>query len=142
MTGSLPRTLYHLLAFTFAGPGLFSAPHSYSFAIGLALVVLAWAERNGHCSPWPRLLAAVPVAVTRLGHGHRGWASGAGDRRSVPLLGGIGFLLAQRPWAARHDQPSCERARRHRPSAVRLGILTIAHEARQVEFGYPRDTPN
>ena len=47
MTGSLVWTLYHPLAFTLAGPGLFPALHSYPFAIGLALVVLAWAERNG-----------------------------------------------------------------------------------------------
>src|SRR5262249_32508702 len=50
MTGSLLWTLYHPLAFALAGPGLFSAGpalHSYSFAIGLALVVLAWAERSG-----------------------------------------------------------------------------------------------
>jgi Winged helix DNA-binding domain len=47
MTGSLLWTLYHPLAFTLAAPGLFSAPHSYPFAIGLALVVLSGAERNG-----------------------------------------------------------------------------------------------
>src|SRR5262252_3722166 len=50
MTGSLVWTLYHPLAFTLNGPGLFSAGpalHSYSLAIGLALVVLARAERSG-----------------------------------------------------------------------------------------------
>ena len=46
MTGSLLWTLYHPLAFTLGGPGLFPALNSYPLAIGLALVVLAGAERN------------------------------------------------------------------------------------------------
>ena len=30
----------------------------------------------------------------------------------------------------------------YQPARVRLGILTIAHEARRVEFSYLRDTPD
>jgi hypothetical protein len=71
-------------------------------AIGLALLVLAWAECNG---PLVVLalgyLAAVLVPVTF------GWAISLPGwfflprlviDGSVLLLGGIGFLLAQRPW--------------------------------------------
>src|SRR5215831_11447549 len=71
--GALVWTLYHPLAFTLAGPGLFSALHSYSFAIGLALVVLAWAERNGALLALALgYLAVVLAAVTGgsfSGHG-------------------------------------------------------------------------
>jgi hypothetical protein len=71
-------------------------------AIGLALLVLAWAERNG---PLVVLaigyLAAVLVPITF------GWVISLPGwffaprlviDGSVLLLGGIGFLLAQRPW--------------------------------------------
>jgi hypothetical protein len=102
MTGSLLWTLYHPLAFTLAGPGLFSALHSYPFAIGLALVVLAWAERNGALLALALGYSAVVLVVVTFGtvSGHRGLGFPvqlviAG---SVLLLGGIGFLLAQQPW--------------------------------------------
>lgn len=102
MTGSLLWTLYHPLAFTLAGPGLFSALHSYSFAIGLALVVLAWAERNGALFAVALgYLAAVLAAVTfgsASGHHGLGFPVQPVTAGSVLLLGGIGFLLAQRPW--------------------------------------------
>jgi hypothetical protein len=65
-------------------------------AIGLALLVLAWAERNG----------AAYLAVV-LAHFSFGWVIEPGSRwyfvprlvidGSVLLLGGIGFALAQRP---------------------------------------------
>ena len=102
MTGSLLWTLYHPLAFTLAGPGLFAALHSYSFAIGLALVVLAWAERNGALLALALgYLAAVLVAVrfgSVSGHGGLGFPVQLVTAGSVLLLGGIAFLLAQRPW--------------------------------------------
>ena len=102
MTGSVLWTVYHPLAFTFAGPGLFSALHSYSFAIGLALVVLAWAERNGALLALALgYLAAVLVAVTFgsvSAHRGLGFPVQLVTAGIVLLLGGIGFLLAQRPW--------------------------------------------
>jgi hypothetical protein len=100
MTGSLVWALYHPLAFTGVGPGLLPGLGSYSLVIGLALLVLAWAERNG------LLLAlalgytvVVLVAVTTVGH-HRslGFPVQLTIAGGVLLLGGIGFLLAQRPW--------------------------------------------
>jgi hypothetical protein len=102
MTGSLLWTLYHPLAFTLAGPGLFSALHSYSFAIGLALVVLAWAERNGALLALALGYSAVVLVAVTFGpvSGHRGLGFPVQfvSAGSVLLLGGIGFLLAQRPW--------------------------------------------
>jgi len=102
MTGSLVWTLYHPLAFTLAGPGLFSALHSYSFAIGLALVVLAWAERNGALLALALGYSAVVLVAITFGSvsGHRGLGFPVQlvTAGSVLLLGGIGFLLAQRPW--------------------------------------------
>ena len=101
MTGSLLWTLYHPLAFTFAGPGLFGALHSYSLAIGLALVVLAWAERNGALLALAlSYLAAVLATVTSGFSGHQGLGFPVQmvTAGGVLLLGGIGFLLAQRPW--------------------------------------------
>ncbi len=101
MTGSLLCTLYHPLAFTLAGPGLFSGLHSYPSAIGLALVVLSWAERNeallalalGYLA-----VVLVTVAVGSVsGHGGLGFPVQLVIPGSVLLLGGIGFLLAQRP---------------------------------------------
>jgi hypothetical protein len=102
MTGSLLWTLYHPLAFTLDGAGLFSALHSYPFAIGLALVVLAWAERNeallalalGYSGV---VLLAITVGSVS-GHGWLGFPVQLVIPGSVLLLGGIGFLLAQRPW--------------------------------------------
>jgi hypothetical protein len=101
MTGSLVWTLYHPLAFTLPGPGLLPALHSYPFAIGLALVVLAWAERNrallalalGYLAVVLVTAAAGPVG----GHGWLGFPVQLVIPGSVLLLGGIGFLLAQRP---------------------------------------------
>src|SRR5215831_12018356 len=102
MTGSLVWTLYHPLAFTLAGPGLFSALHSYSFAIGLALIVLAWAERNGALLALALGYSAVVLVAVTFGlvSGHRGLGFPVQlvTAGSVLLLGGIGFLLAQRPW--------------------------------------------
>jgi hypothetical protein len=102
MTGSLLWSLYHPLAFTLAGPGLFSALRSYCFAIGLALVVLAWAERNGALLALALgYLAAVLLAITFgsvSGHRGLGFPVQLVTAGSVLLLGGIGFLLAQRPW--------------------------------------------
>jgi hypothetical protein len=71
-------------------------------AIGLALLVLAWAERNGALL----VLTAAYLAVV-LAHFSFGWVIEPGSRwyfvprlvidGSVLLLGGIGFALAQRP---------------------------------------------
>jgi len=102
MTGSLLWTLYHPLAFTLGPGGLFSALRSYSFAIGLALVVLAWAERNGALLALALGYLAVVLVTATVGpvsgHGWLGWPVQLGIPGSVLLLGGIGFLLAQRPW--------------------------------------------
>ena len=105
MTGSLLWTLYHPLAFTLAGPGPFSAGpalHSSPFAIGLALVVLAWAERNGALLALALGYLAVVLVTATVGsvsgHGWLGFPVQLVIPGSVLLLGGIGFLLAQRPW--------------------------------------------
>src|SRR5215469_9659340 len=102
MTGSLLWTLYHPLGFTLAGPGLLPALHSYSFAIGLALVVLAWAERNGALLALALGYLAVVLVTATVGsisgHGLLGWPVQLVIPGSVLLLGGIGFSLAQRPW--------------------------------------------
>jgi len=102
MTGSLLWTLYHPLAFTLGPGGLFSALHNYSFAIGLALVVLAWAERNGALLALALGYSAVVLVTATVGpvsgHGWLGFPVQLVIPGSVLLLGGIGFLLAQRPW--------------------------------------------
>lgn len=102
MTGSLLWTLYHPLAFTLDGPGLSSALHSYPFVIGLALVVLAWAERNGPLLVLALGYLAVVLVTVTFGpagvHGGLGFPVQLVTAGSVLLLGGIGFLLAQRPW--------------------------------------------
>ena len=102
MTGSLVWTLYHPLAFTLDGPGLFSALHSYPFAIGLALVVLSWAERNRALLALALGYSAVVLVTATVGsvsgHGALGFPVQLVIPGSVLLLGGIGFLLAQRPW--------------------------------------------
>ena len=102
MTGSLVWTLYHPLAFTLAGPGLFSALHNYPFAIGLALVVLAWAERNGALLAlalgYLTVVLVTATAGSVSGHGSLGFPVQLVIPGSVLLLGGIGFFLAQRPW--------------------------------------------
>jgi hypothetical protein len=101
MTGSLVWTLYHPLAFTLDAPGgLFSALHSYPFAIGLALVVLSWAERNGALLALALGYSAVVLVTATVGsvsgHGWLGFPLQLVIPASVLLLGGIGFLLAQR----------------------------------------------
>ena len=105
--GAVLWTLYHPPGTADAlpsPPGLFIlAPGvRYSCAIGLALLVLAWAERN-----WALLaltagyLAAVLAPIdSGYANGHPWWEflpqllTGG----SVLLAGGVGFLLAQRPW--------------------------------------------
>jgi hypothetical protein len=100
MTGSLVWTLYHPLAFTLAGPGPFPALHSYPFAIGLALVVLAGAERNGALLNLALGYLAVVLVTATFGTAMGGWGFPVQlvTAGSVLLFGGIGFLLAQRPW--------------------------------------------
>jgi hypothetical protein len=102
MTGSLVWTLYHPLAFTLAMPGLFSALHSYPVAIGLALVVLSEAERNEALLALALGYLAVVLVTATVGsvsgHGWLGFPVQFVIPGSVLLLGGIGFLLAQRPW--------------------------------------------
>ena len=71
-------------------------------AIGLALLVLAWAERNR-----PLLVLSVAYLAVVLAHVSFGWAVDPLSHwyfvprlvidGSVLLLGGIGFALAQRP---------------------------------------------
>jgi hypothetical protein len=102
MTGLLVWTLYHPLAFPLAGPGLFPGLHSYPFAIGVALVVLSWAERNGALLALAVGYSAVALVTAAIGsvggHGGLGYPVQLVIPGSVLLLGGIGFLLAQRPW--------------------------------------------
>ena len=102
MTGLLLWTLYQPLAFTLAGPGLLSALRSYPFAIGLALVVLSWAERNGALLALAVGYSAVALVTATVGpagvHRGLGFPVQLVTAGSVLLLGGIGFLLAQRPW--------------------------------------------
>jgi len=102
MTGSLLWALYHPLAFTLDGPGLSSALHSYPFAIGLALVVLSWAERNGALLALALGYLAAVLLTAAAGpashHGGLGFPVQLVLSGSVLLLGGTGFLLAQRPW--------------------------------------------
>jgi len=102
MTGSLLWTLYHPLAFTLGGPGLFPALNSYPLAIGLALVVLAGAERNETLLALALGYLAVVLMTATVSsisdHGGLGFPVQLVIPGSVLLLGGIGFLLAQRPW--------------------------------------------
>jgi uncharacterized membrane protein len=102
MTGSLVWTLYHPLAFALGWPWPVPGLHSYSFAIGLALVVLAWAERNGALLALALGYSAVVLVAVTVGsvsgHGWLGFPVQLVIPGSVLLLGGIGFLLAQRPW--------------------------------------------
>ena len=105
MTGSLLWSLYYPLAFTLAGLGPFPAGpalHSYPFAIGLALLVLASAERNGALLVLALGYLAVVLVTATVGpvggHGQLGWPVQLVIPGGVLLFGGIGFLLAQRPW--------------------------------------------
>ena len=83
-------------------PGLSGRLASSACAIGLALLVLAWAERNRALLVLALgYLAVVLVPITF------GWVSSVPAwfflprlviDGSVLLFGGLGFLLAQRPW--------------------------------------------
>jgi hypothetical protein len=80
-----------LLSFRLASPGA---------AIGLALLVLAWAERNRALLLLTlAYLAAVlvPITVGWAQHDSSWYSYPAVFQGSVLLLGGIGFALAQRP---------------------------------------------
>ena len=69
-------------------------------AIGLALLVLAWAERNRALLLLTVVYLAVVLAPVTFGgwHFNPPWYSyPAISQGSVLLLGGIGFVLAQRP---------------------------------------------
>jgi hypothetical protein len=83
-------------------PGLSGRLASSACAIGLALLVLARAERNG-----PLVVLAVGYLAAVLGPITFGWVISLPGWFFVPrlvidgsvlLLGGVGFLLAQRPW--------------------------------------------
>jgi len=107
MSGAVLWSLYHppgTAQALPAVPGLFPLTPGvrYSCAIGLALLVLAWAERNralllltvGYLA-----VVLVPISFgSANGHGRWAFAPQLVTDGSVLLLGGIGFLLAQRPW--------------------------------------------
>lgn len=104
MTGAALWTLHHPLVSEhglLGLSGLSSVVGSWSCAIGLALLVLAWAERNR-----PLVVLVLVYLVVVLVPVSFGWGAGRGHvsflpqlviHGSVLLLGGIGFLLAQRP---------------------------------------------
>jgi hypothetical protein len=82
--------------------GLYGRLATSACGIGLALLVLAWAERNG-----PLLALAIGYLAAVLLPITFGWVISLPGWFFVPrlvidgsvlLLGGIGFLLAQRPW--------------------------------------------
>lgn len=83
--------------FPFLAPGV-----RYSCAIGLALLVLAWAERNRALLVLVLGYLAVVLAPVSFGltNGHLRWAflPQLAYGGSVLLLGSIGFALVQRPW--------------------------------------------
>ena len=85
----------NLLSFRLASPGA---------AIGLALLVLAWAERNRALLLLIlAYLAAVlvPITIGGIQHDPAWYSLPAVFQGSVLLLGGIGFALAQRPlWSS------------------------------------------
>ena len=109
MTSAVLWTFYHPPGSAQAMPSLpglfplaFAPGIRYSCAIGIALLVLAWAERNKALLVLALGYLAVVLAPIRFG-----WANGylrwgflpqLAYGGSVLLLGGIGFLLAQRPW--------------------------------------------
>lgn len=83
-------------------PGLSARLASSGCAIGLALLVLAWAERNQ-----PLLVLALGYLAVVLVPITFGWVISVPGWSFLPrlvidgsvlLIGGIGFLLAQRPW--------------------------------------------
>jgi hypothetical protein len=101
MTGTALWTLHHPLTYGHALPRL-SALASYSCAIGLALLVLARAERN-----WVLLVLTFGYLAAVLVPAIFGWVTSYRGSAfplqlvidgSILLLGGIGFALAQRPW--------------------------------------------
>jgi hypothetical protein len=107
MTGAVLWTLYHPPGTAQALPSLpdlfpLAPGIRYSGAIGLALLVLAWAERNRALLVLALGYLAVVLAPFGFGyaHGHLRWdflpqlVTGG----TILLLGGIGFALVQRPW--------------------------------------------
>lgn len=69
-------------------------------AIGLALLVLAWAERNRALLLLTFVYLAVVAAPVTFGRGEFGgpwYALPVVSQGTVLLLGGVGFALAQRP---------------------------------------------
>ena len=123
------------MAYRLASPGA---------AIGLALLVLAWAERNRALLLLTlAYLAVVLVPITF------GWVQSNPPWYFFPAV-----VPGQRAAARRHrlrPGPAAApvtRAMTGHPAnglddtvhqRVRLGILTIAHEARRVEFSYLRN---
>jgi hypothetical protein len=105
MTGAALWRFHHPLASDhglLGAAGPFPVLGSYSGAIGLALLVLAWAERNR-----PLLVLALGYLAVVLVPITFGWAIHQPAWFFLPplvidgsilLLGGIGFALAQRPW--------------------------------------------
>jgi hypothetical protein len=102
MTGSLVWALYHPLAVPLAAPGVLPALHSYPFATGVALVVLAWAERHrallALAAGYSAVVLVTATAGPVSGHGWLGVPVQLGIPATVLLAGGTGFALAQRPW--------------------------------------------
>ena len=106
MTGAVLWSLYHPRAAqalpTVSGLLPLTPGVRYSCAIGLALIVLAWAERNRALLLLIAGYLAVVLQPVSFGaaNGHGRWAfvPQLVIDGSVLLLGGIGFLLAQRPW--------------------------------------------
>ena len=131
LTGASLWAAHHPPACSYApglhGPqswGLFFRLASPSGAIGLALLVLAWAERNRALLVFTLgylVIVLVPITfgwvIPPVPPSPWAFLPRVVVQGSVLLLGGIGFALAQRPAGCRRDQPSRERARRRRPSA-------------------------
>jgi hypothetical protein len=110
VTGAALWVFHHPLA-RYDLPGLPGMPGlaglsgrlaSSACAIGLALLVLAWAERNGALVVLDVGYLAVVLVPITFGWVIRmpGWffLPRLVIEGSVLLLGGVGFLLAQRPW--------------------------------------------
>jgi hypothetical protein len=107
VTGAVLWTLYHPPGTVGALPVLndlfpLMPGVRYSCAIGLALLVLAWAERNRALLVLTLGYLAVVLAPISFG-----WANGRLQWGFLPqlvyggsvlLLGGIGFAMAQKPW--------------------------------------------
>ncbi|HEY7144859.1 MAG TPA: hypothetical protein VH637_11470 [Streptosporangiaceae bacterium] len=103
VTGAALWAFHHPLAY---GQGawaeLLARLVNPAFAIGLALLVLAWAERNRALLILVAGYLAVVLVPVSLGWviDHRAWAflPQLVIDGSALLLAGIGFALAQRPW--------------------------------------------